>query len=141
MGPSADRPPEPSRNNPQVSLSHQRVEYSGHIPPPAVLKEFDQIVPGAANRIIVMAEKQQEHRHDLERVAVRSGSRDSIAGVGAATLISVGFLSLAGYAIKLGYTGTGVILGAIDIVALASAFIYGTNSQRQEREGRSKQEK
>ena len=140
MGPSStERPPEPSRDKSQQQIIHQQVEYSGPIPPPAILREIDQIVPGAANRLVLMAEKQQEHRHDIEKIAVRSGARDSIAGILAAALISVGFLLLAGYAIKLGYTSTSIVLGAIDIVALASAFIYGTKSRRQEREGRFKQ--
>ena len=139
MGSPANKPPEPSPNNPQRDIvSHQRVEYSGPIPPPAILREVDQIVPGAANRIVVMAEKQQEHRHEIEKIAVRSGARDSIAGILSAVTISIGFLLLAGYAIKLGYTGTGIVLGAIDIAALASAFIYGTKSRKQEREGRLK---
>lgn len=86
-----------------------------------------------------MAERQQQHRHAIERTAVRSGSRDSICGIIAAAFISIGFLLLAGRAISLGHSWAGAIIGTVNIAALASVFVYGTRSRRQEREGRFKQ--
>jgi uncharacterized membrane protein len=138
MGPANQHPPDPQRRQQVIQQSQY---YSGPIPPPAVLKELEQITPGAAERIIKMAEKQQEHRHKIEEVAVRSGSRDSISGIVAAAVMSLGFLALAGYAISLGHTLAGVAIGTIDIAALASVFIYGTRSRRQEREGRFRQDR
>ncbi|MBR5892581.1 MAG: DUF2335 domain-containing protein [Bacteroidaceae bacterium] len=44
--------------------------YSGPIPPPKALAEYEQIQPGAADRILKMAEKQQDHRMLLEKKAI-----------------------------------------------------------------------
>lgn len=44
--------------------------YSGPIPPPEALARYEEIQPGAADRIIKMAEKQQEHRMSLETKAI-----------------------------------------------------------------------
>ena len=137
MGPADQHPPDSQRRQQIVQQSQY---YSGPIPPPAVLKELEQITPGAAERIIKMAEKQQDHRHEIEKIVVRSGSRDSISGILSAAVISVGFLVLAGYSISLGHTSAGIAIGTIDIVVLASVFVYGTRSRREEREGRFKQD-
>lgn len=40
--------------------------FMGPIPPPSVLKEYEQLLPGAANRILEMAENQVKHRHEIE---------------------------------------------------------------------------
>jgi uncharacterized membrane protein len=41
-------------------------EYSGSIPPPDLLRGFDDLVPGSAARIIAWAEDEQRHRHRME---------------------------------------------------------------------------
>jgi len=41
--------------------------FSGPLPPPEILRKFDEVVPGAAERIIKMAEDQSIHRKELEK--------------------------------------------------------------------------
>lgn len=48
------------------------IEYSGVLPPPAMLAQYDQIEKGFADRIITMAEKQQAHRFELEKEGLES---------------------------------------------------------------------
>lgn len=48
------------------------IEYRGALPPPAMLAQYDQIEKGFADRIITMAEKQQEHRFELEKQGLKS---------------------------------------------------------------------
>jgi hypothetical protein len=38
--------------------------WSGPLPPPAVLEKIDEIIPGGADRLLCMAEKEQTHRID-----------------------------------------------------------------------------
>lgn len=45
------------------AVSHQ---FSGPLPPPDDLAKYDQIVPGAAERILQMAEKEQANRHSKD---------------------------------------------------------------------------
>lgn len=64
---SAPRPVAGSSGQPQVHLqqvTHQSFE--GPIPPPAILSQYDAVVPGAAERILRLAESQVEHRHHQE---------------------------------------------------------------------------
>ena len=41
--------------------------FSGPLPPPSMLAEYDKIVPGGAGRLVTMAETQMAHRHRLEK--------------------------------------------------------------------------
>src|SRR3954447_14674500 len=46
--------------------------WSGPLPPPAALEQFERASPGAADRILTMAEQEEKHRHELERMMVSS---------------------------------------------------------------------
>ena len=41
--------------------------FSGPLPPPHILKQYDECLPDTADRIITMAEKEQEFRHNRKR--------------------------------------------------------------------------
>ena len=41
-------------------------QWQGPLPPPGALAQFDQIVPGSAERIIAMVEREQTHRQQHE---------------------------------------------------------------------------
>ena len=44
--------------------------FSGPLPPPDTLAQYDDILTGAADRILSMAEKEQERRHQNENKIV-----------------------------------------------------------------------
>ena len=54
--------------------------WSGPLPAPADLQLFEEIVPGAADRILTLTEKQSEHRMDLERSVVSENLKQSKLG-------------------------------------------------------------
>lgn len=63
-------PPRPVKTSP-VSVAHQQ-SFEGPIPPPALLEHYDKIVPGAAERILAMAESETAHRHRQEALAIEA---------------------------------------------------------------------
>jgi uncharacterized membrane protein len=69
--------PQPN-NNPQVQIIQS--EFSGPLPPPAILAQYDRVVPGAAERIITMAEEQSRHRRPMESQLVVSDIADARRG-------------------------------------------------------------
>ena len=53
-------------NNQQVIATQTVTHYHGAVPHPDILRGFDDIVPGAAARLIKLAEDESEHRRKLE---------------------------------------------------------------------------
>jgi uncharacterized membrane protein len=66
---------------PPVLVSQQVQHFSGPLPPPELLARYDEIVPGAAERIISKFENQTDHRIKIESLVIRTGSFKEIAGV------------------------------------------------------------
>jgi uncharacterized membrane protein len=52
-----------------AQVAVQQNAYSGQIPPPEMLLQFNQVAPGTAERLIQWAEDETKHRHHLEASA------------------------------------------------------------------------
>jgi len=69
-------------NAPSAVLGHQLVAqvtqetYQGPIPPPSLLQEYDAVVPGSAERILAMAERQSAHRDKILSARSSTETRD-----------------------------------------------------------------
>jgi uncharacterized membrane protein len=107
--------------------------WSGPLPPASQLREYESVLPGSADRILSMTERQAEHRQDIEKTAVNGGNRRSWWGLWTGFAISVIVLGLSAAIILSGHDAAGTALGAIDIAALAGVFVYGRSDQRRER--------
>lgn len=116
----------------QVAVSEY--VHSGPIPDPMTLEGYNRICPGAADRIITMAENQAKHRQEMEKIVIKSRSSDSRAGILCGFVIALATIISGAYVILNGYVWSGTILGSAGLVGIVSAFIYGTRSNRKERE-------
>ncbi len=102
--------------------------FSGPIPSPGILKQYNEIVPGAAERILKMAEEQSAHRRQLETKAVDSMSLNAMLGTAAGLLIALAFAAVAAYCIYKGANLTGLAMVIGDIAALLLAYLNGKKS-------------
>jgi len=110
--------------------------FSGPLPPPEVLARYNEIVPNAADRILVMAEKQAEHRQFLERTVIKSDTRQSIVGLTLAAVLALVF-GLGGiYLIATGHTTDGLVAMLAPLAAVIGVFVYADRSRRGERRER-----
>ncbi len=131
--PGALAQPLPDERSPETIKSEQyggilavkSEEFSGPLPPPELLKQYDDIVSGFADRIISMAEKEQSHRHQLGQSAlsgvVASAKRGQILAFTICSLL----LSCSAGLIALDHDIAGAILGGSTLVGLACIFITG----------------
>jgi uncharacterized membrane protein len=111
-----------------------RIEaYSGPLPHPELLAEYERILPGAADRILSMAERQQGHRHDLESTAMESNVQRSKQGLAAGFVICLAFLVVSAVLIGTGHEVAGTVLGSFDLLGLVSLFVIGQSEQTRER--------
>jgi uncharacterized membrane protein len=120
-------------------LRAQVAAFSGPIPPPDLLDRYNQMIPGGADRILKMAEKQSAHRQYIEKWAVIGGTILSYFGVGCAACIALGALYLGYRLIMNGQVIPGAVFGGGGLTGLVAAFIYGTRSRREERQRRDQQ--
>ena len=108
--------------------------FSGPLPPPEILKQFNDIVPGAAERIIKMAEDQSLHRRDLESRVIESdisrskwgqvlGFCIAICGLGASVIVAI-----------YGSAIAGGVIGVGTLASLVGVFMYGSKSRDTERD-------
>lgn len=122
-----------------LTVHQQHVELSGPLPPPHVLADYDAAVPGAAARIIAMAEREMAHRHlqesaateanvraqqrqlDLAELQVRSTFRSDMVGQIIGGFISAGALAGAVYLGVHGWTAVAVALVSLPIAAVIRA--------------------
>jgi uncharacterized membrane protein len=54
--------------------------FSGPIPPPYVLAKYERALPGLADRLVRIAERESEHRRELQRRAIRLSELGLAAG-------------------------------------------------------------
>jgi uncharacterized membrane protein len=55
-------------------------QWSGPLPPPGALEQFNQIIPNGAERIMRMVELEQEHRIKYEDDGLKATIRDTKRG-------------------------------------------------------------
>jgi uncharacterized membrane protein len=126
----------PGKPNVRAVLETHIESFSGPIPNPSLLKEYESILPGIAERIFTMAEKQSEHRQSLERIVIGGDSKRADKGLYCGVVVAIGGLIAATI---LGLNNQVIlagIIGGTPLVGLVGTFIYGTERRRSERESK-----
>lgn len=110
--------------------------FSGPIPPPEILGGYNDLIPGAAERIFAMAEKQAEHRRGIERDAVSEEIRSNRFGQWGAVFVSTLGIAAGVFTIYQGSVLAGGLISGGTISAIAVAYITGTLSRASERKAK-----
>lgn len=104
--------------------------YQGPLPPASELEKYENILPGAANRILTMVEKQSDHRRAIESRLIDAQIKNSLKGLYFAFIILLGVLILAGYGFIFGkMPGWSVFMM---IITTAGSFISIANIIKEE---------
>ena len=105
----------------QSSLEIRR----GPLPEPSILSDYDKVLPGLADRIVVMAESEKDHRHQMQSRQLELSARRSLIGLISGLIVAISCIILAIWATYKGYYVAGTIIASIDIVALTAIFVLG----------------
>lgn len=100
-------------------------EFSGPLPAPEHLLAYDKIVPGAAERILQMAENEARHRHSLEATAVQETVAERRRGQWMGFIIALLGLGSAVIAALHGDTVTASTIGGTTLVGIVAVFVVG----------------
>ena len=104
--------------------------WSGPLPPPSLLVEYDKAVANGAERILSMAERQSNHRMEVEAAEIASDHILARRGQWIGMVVVLSVLALAGYLAFLGATAAAAVVAGIDVVGLAAVFVYGSLHKR-----------
>jgi uncharacterized membrane protein len=107
-------------------------QYSGPLPQSDEIKKYEEVIPGAGNRIIKMAEKQSDHRMNIEKWVIVCQQVQGFSGQICGLVIAIAFLYGAVHVADHGNPVLGGVLGGTTLVALVTIFVLGKRSQQQD---------
>lgn len=122
-------------NRPNGTQQVIRTEaFTGPLPPPHLLEQYNTAVPNGAERILAMAERQAAHRQEIEKIAVTSNARRETCGQICGLVVALA--AIAGGVVLTLYDKQAAGLAAIitPLAGLVVAFLYGKRIQRTELE-------
>lgn len=117
-------------DRPQVMALVSRTAFRGPLPPPSMLREYEDIVPGAAERIMARSEREQTHRHGVTDRSIDGAIGKDKRGQWMAYSITIFILIIATVFAWKGQTVFAGTLITIDLIGLASVFAIGRISRR-----------
>lgn len=105
-------------------------EWSGPLPPPEILAQFDSVVENGAERIMSAWEQETAHRHRIENEDLRNTFIEAMFGKVAALVFVVSALGVALAALLLDHDWVGAVIGGGTIATVVGAFISVHSGQR-----------
>lgn len=122
----------PTIHNPKAArqgvstTSIQQLEISqGPLPHPSILEQYEQVLPGSAERLLRMVEQEADHRRALEKRQLTSQIVETHIGQVLAFLIGVFAIAAGSYTALQGAELSGAFIGSGGVIGLVVAFIYG----------------
>ena len=131
--PSTNPPsPQPAERVKAAALFQQKFQFTGPLPPPGILEQYEKICPGASTRIMDAAHAESVHRQTLESTALganveamRRQYAEARLGQVFALIIALVFVLVGGYVSIHGQPWSGTILGSVGLGGIVTAFIVG----------------
>ena len=107
--------------------------FEGPTPHPAILHQYEQVLPGSADRVFRMAEKALDHQISMDRAA----STRATLGLLLAPLVAIAVLVAAIVMVIAGQAAAGVALIVAEVGALIALFLRRKNSANDKGNGTS----
>ena len=98
-------------------------EFSGPLPPASMFGEYERVLPGSADRILRMAEKEQDHRIEWETKALSGEMRQERYGQQLGFWVAISCIGGAVYLAMNGQAIIAAILGGSTVLSLAGRFL------------------
>ncbi|MBW1721272.1 MAG: DUF2335 domain-containing protein [Deltaproteobacteria bacterium] len=116
--------PTPNTQGAQIAqISGTR--FAGPIPPPDLLKGYDDIIPGAAERILRMAEEEAAYAHRMNQLTLELSAKEVKRGQVSGFGVAIAAFIVATVALFLGLEKAAMTIGGTTIVGLVTVFVTG----------------
>lgn len=121
-----------------IAAKKTQISFSGPLPHPDILRGYEDILPGAAERILQMAEKQQNHRLGMEEKIIFDDSKERSRNSVFAFLLTFTVIAIGGFLIYKGKNIAGfgtVFLGLVPIIGQFSNRKSSNSSKEDNNDG------
>ena len=115
------------------------MQFQGPVPPPELLAQYEKIVPGTADRLIKLTERQvtlqenqQAHRIAMESIIIPRQQTQSERGQHYGLTAFLFALIISALLVAYGHDTAGTILGSLDLVAVVAIFVTGKIKQSED---------
>jgi uncharacterized membrane protein len=124
---------EPKLSKLDVSVRHEIVDtavrvavrYTSPVPPPEGMEAWERLEPGAAGRILTMAENTLEHNQQMERLRLTLPAVLDGFGTLLGSIVTMFTIGAAVYCIVNGYQITGLSIFGATLAGIVGAIIRG----------------
>ena len=113
-------------------ITAHAIQFSGPLPAPGILKGYEEVEKGSANRIITMAEEQMSHRHSIEKSIINTQTRNETLGIVLGFILALILVLIGSFLIYFDKNIEGFILVLTPIGTIIGLFIYQTKGDAKE---------
>lgn len=125
----------------KVTVTEQKMTFQlseGPLPPPDILEAYDRVVPNGADRIMALAERQSQHRQDMEAKVIDGNVWAQRFGVIATFTLTFTAMILGALLVFLGKNAYfGSLLSFAGLGGALISRILGRKAQDRERQKKS----
>lgn len=125
----------PNPNSPQQGnlVQVHAASFSGPLPLPSLIAQYNDVIPNGVERIMAMAERQSAHRERLEARVVDGNVANQTLGSYFAFILALVAIVGGFYLIHEGRSTQGLAAIITSVGGLVGVFFYSKYEQRQER--------
>jgi len=115
-----------------IQITRTTTSHVGPIPSAEALAQYGLVLESAPDRILRMAEKQSDHRMELEKSTIRRQLNQSGIGQILAFLVSLRCIGASSWLAVEDHDAVAGVTGGTTVVGLVSVFIYGKVAQQKD---------
>lgn len=97
--------------------------YSGPLPPPELLRQYEELAPGTVDRLLRLVAEEGRYRREVHKLEVENSRRERLTGQFLAAALSVLSLLTASYLVTRGRDAAGVVIAVTSLSATLAAFL------------------
>jgi uncharacterized membrane protein len=135
-----DAHPVPKKDDGKRIIQQIEAHWCGPLPPPAILKGYQQIDPTFPERIVRLAETEADHRRTLEDKVITAEIASTRRGQHATVILCLGLFGLAGYAAHLGQDIAASLFGIAAVVSPMISALLGQHIRKKAEEPKQAEE-
>ena len=113
----------------QIEAQVTTQQFSGPVPHPEILRGYDQIFPGAAERILTMAELDQKHQIELESSAQHLAAKEIKRGQIFGLVVSISAFITSIASLILSFEKAAMVIVGTTVVGLVTVFLTSRSAK------------